>query len=218
MVRMLNGENSDWKVMRRELNAEQRRYRRSDNGSGGRFYHTIEMNPFYSIRRIRENWARFVSRRTNVHTATPRCHPYMESGLSTSRFGNVTDRGSCRAYRLTRDRKCASRRIRHSRYANLNTKFLLRTIRRRHLSRNPAPGTFQEWNMLIKRLSDRLRPLTPYRSAERGNSSEICPTLKIHNWFFVGRKQKVFLKQSGQHGLDLINPIEEQIRRQSSEH
>lgn len=34
---------------------------------------------------------------------------------------------------------------------------------------------------------------------------------------FMGKKQKVF-QLEGQHGLDLISPIEEQIRRQKSEH
>lgn len=80
---------------------------------------------------------------------------------------------------------------------------------------------FGDSNELMRYLERKLGKIARY---SEGRESDDGPALHLHfpyggnsELLFVGKKQKVF-QLEGQHGLDLINPIEEQIRRQKSEH
>lgn len=82
---------------------------------------------------------------------------------------------------------------------------------------------FETTNELMQWLAKQLNPITVY-GEETDLTGETSSTLQItlpyahgSELIFVGKKQKVF-QLDGKSGLDLIAPIEEQIRRQRSEH
>lgn len=77
---------------------------------------------------------------------------------------------------------------------------------------------FTDGGRLMQWLAKRLKGLATCKIEDSG------PVLRLNlpyggksELLFMGKKQKVF-QTKGRHGLDLINPIEEQIRRQKSEH
>lgn len=78
---------------------------------------------------------------------------------------------------------------------------------------------FESGEAVLKWLDKRLESLVTYT-----DEGEDGPALKVNltyadgsDLLFVGKKQKIF-QLEGHHGLDLITPIEEQIREQTSEH
>lgn len=87
-----------------------------------------------------------------------------------------------------------------------------------HRSRPFADGkAFMRW------LGQKLGPLATALLPTKANPVPDGPSLKItlgyadgSELLFVGKKQKIF-QLKGQHGIDMIGPIEEQIRKQSSE-
>ncbi len=87
-----------------------------------------------------------------------------------------------------------------------------------HRSRPFADGkAFMRW------LGEKLGPLATALLPTNANPVPDGPSLKItlgyadgSELLFVGKKQKIF-QLKGQHGIDMIGPIEEQIRKQSSE-
>lgn len=77
---------------------------------------------------------------------------------------------------------------------------------------------FKSGEAFLDWLGDNLSPIATYKKT--GDEPGLClnlPYAKESKLIFVRKKQKIF-QLHGQYGLDLINPIEEQIRRQSSEH
>jgi len=83
--------------------------------------------------------------------------------------------------------------------------------------RHPKP--FKDGMSVLEWLDKRLEGLVTFV-----NDKDDGPALKVNLGYadgsellFVGKKQKIF-QLEGQHGLDLITPIEEQIREQTSEH
>jgi hypothetical protein len=87
-----------------------------------------------------------------------------------------------------------------------------------HRSRPFADGkAFMRW------FGENLGPLATALIPTKENPVPDGPSLKItlgyadgSELLFVGKKQKIF-QLKGQHGIDMIGPIEEQIRKQSSE-
>lgn len=84
------------------------------------------------------------------------------------------------------------------------------------------PDPFNSGADFIKWLGRRLAPLTEIEGSEGAARNDLSirvelPYAKQSKLLFVGTKQKIF-QLEGANGLDLIGPIEEQIREQSSEH
>jgi hypothetical protein len=81
-------------------------------------------------------------------------------------------------------------------------------------------GEFLDGRDVLRWLAERLDGLATFTST-RADGSLIRLRLPAYGrrslLEFVGKKQKIFLLQ-GSSGLDLLAPIEEQIRKQSSEH
>lgn len=79
-------------------------------------------------------------------------------------------------------------------------------------------GAFLRW------LGERLNPIATAVFQQEGEDPDDRPALRVElpygdgsELLFVGKKQKIF-QLEGPHGIDLIGPIEEQIRQQTSEH
>ncbi|RFC50798.1 MAG: Reverse transcriptase (RNA-dependent DNA polymerase) [Verrucomicrobia bacterium] len=79
-------------------------------------------------------------------------------------------------------------------------------------------GAFLRW------LGERLNPIATAAFQQEGEDRDDRPALRVELTYgdgsellFVGKKQKIF-QLEGPHGIDLIGPIEEQIRQQTSEH
>ena len=83
----------------------------------------------------------------------------------------------------------------------------------------PRPPGIFTGNDVLRFLATRLSPLLTLETQENGDSSLRLqlPYADDSSLIFTGSKQKIF-DLSGQHGLDLIEHIGEQIRAQSSEH
>lgn len=83
---------------------------------------------------------------------------------------------------------------------------------------------FADGSAFLQWLGKRLAPIATAIFPAEGESKTDGPALKLNlpyadgsELLFVGKKQKIF-QLEGPHGLDLIGPIEEQIRQQTSEH
>ena len=81
---------------------------------------------------------------------------------------------------------------------------------------------FADGAAFVRWLAKRLAPLTAIK--EEIGADENNPSIRVElpyagqsELLFVGKKQKIF-QLHGPNGLDLIGPIEQQIREQSSEH
>jgi hypothetical protein len=83
----------------------------------------------------------------------------------------------------------------------------------------PRPTGIFTGNDVLRFLAKRLGPLLTLETQENGDSSLRLrlPYAEDSSLLFTGSKQKIF-DLSGQHGLDLVEHIGEQIRAQSSEH
>lgn len=84
--------------------------------------------------------------------------------------------------------------------------------------RHPEP--FDSGAAFVRWLGERLRPLGEPITGEEADQPSIQLKLRYapdSELKFVGKKQKIF-QLEGRQGIDLIGPIEEQIRTQSSEH
>ncbi len=84
------------------------------------------------------------------------------------------------------------------------------------------PDNFKSGTEFVRWLGERLADLTAIDGDKGGPNEEISIRVKLpyaerSDLRFVGNKQKIF-QLSGPDGLDLIGPIEQQIREQSSEH
>jgi hypothetical protein len=84
------------------------------------------------------------------------------------------------------------------------------------------PERFDSGTDFIRWLGQRLAPLTRIEGDSGAADEELSIRVELSyakksDLRFVGTKQKIF-QLSGPDGLDLIGPIEEQIREQSSEH
>ena len=80
---------------------------------------------------------------------------------------------------------------------------------------------FDSGESFISWLADRLGPIAQANINSEQSESETSlkislPYAQNSDLIFAGKKQKVFQLQ-GEHGLDLLNPIEEQIRQNTSE-
>lgn len=75
---------------------------------------------------------------------------------------------------------------------------------------------FENKEELMQWLGGRLGPLTSYEPTNGGSLRLQLPYAPRSLLCFVGEKQKVF-RLAGKRGLDLLRPIEEQIKRQNSE-
>ena len=82
---------------------------------------------------------------------------------------------------------------------------------------------FEDGEAFLNWLGERLSPLVT-TVTESAAGENLGTALRVDlpygdgsELLFVGKKQKIFQLQ-GEHGIDLIRPIEEQIRRQSSEY
>jgi hypothetical protein len=82
---------------------------------------------------------------------------------------------------------------------------------------------FSDGKAFMRWLGTKLGPLATALLPTKSNPVPDGPSLKItlsyaegSELLFVGKKQKIF-QIKGQHGIDMIGPIEEQIRKQSSE-
>lgn len=88
----------------------------------------------------------------------------------------------------------------------------------RHSDPFPDGDAFLLW------LGERLNPIATAVFQQEGENRSDRPALQVNlpyghgsQLLFVGKKQKIF-QLEGPHGIDLIGPIEEQIRQQTSEH
>lgn len=80
---------------------------------------------------------------------------------------------------------------------------------------------FESGEAFIKWMAAKLGPIADAPVAATGKSKEISLRINLpyggqSELVFTGKKQKIF-QLFGPHGLDLINPIEEQIRQNTSE-
>lgn len=83
---------------------------------------------------------------------------------------------------------------------------------------------FSDGDAFLRWLGERLNPIAVAVFQEEGENRSDRPALQVNlpygdgsQLLFVGKKQKIF-QLEGPHGIDLIGPIEEQIRQQTSEH
>lgn len=83
---------------------------------------------------------------------------------------------------------------------------------------------FADGDAFLRWLGERLAPIGTAVFPEEGERQSDGPALQVNlpygdgsELLFVGKKQKIF-QLEGAHGIDLIGPIEEQIRQQTSEH
>ena len=83
---------------------------------------------------------------------------------------------------------------------------------------------FEDGEGFLRWLGERLAPIASAVFPEDNEPQSDRPALQVNlpygdgsDLFFVGKKQKIF-QLEGRHGIDLIGPIEEQIRQQTSEH
>lgn len=83
---------------------------------------------------------------------------------------------------------------------------------------------FADGDEFLRWLGERLNPIATAIFQQEGEDRSDRPALRVDlpygdgsELLFVGKKQKIF-QLEGPHGIDLIGPIEEQIRQQTSEH
>lgn len=83
---------------------------------------------------------------------------------------------------------------------------------------------FDDGEDFLRWLGESLNPIATAVFQENGENRRDSPALMVNlsygegsELLFVGKKQKIF-QLEGSHGIDLIGPIEEQIRQQTSEH